>query len=611
MTSYRHILAFAVILLSSSIFAQIRFDANFESGNINTVSTTDSVNWTVTTKQDIGGRWFYFRITGMKDKFIKVRVSNSDVKRAMYSYDNQTWQRFTLAESPGSSSFQKTFPYDTVYVSYYTPYTLTHLRSRVAEWASHPAVTLDTLGHTLRGLPMYVMVVTDPSVPDSLKQTVWVHARTHPSETPTSVHFEGMMKTLLSGNDVTKHYLKNLIFHMIPFTNPDGVYYGRSRTNFDGVDVESDWNRVDSLTSKEVRILKQYMQSVNQVNVLKVFLNLHSQASPYCTFWIHTAVSTSPYFFKREMQFSNLNISDNPYFVYSDYRFSNLSMTFPEGWQWRNWGDKTMALTYETPYDYYSSGAVVTDENLEYLGERSVYALAEYLELSHPKHLILDNASVSSFWGSDTAGTDYFGADYLYASPGTGSGPVTFATENLEAGSYDIYGWWPTGSAFASDARFTITAGSQTVQKAVNQKIGNGEWRFLTNISQSGSGPVSITVSDSGNGRIAADAFRIIYKGEPTSIRHTDLPLSFSLEQNYPNPFNSQTIIRYNLQESGQVRLNIYDAVGREVMQLVNDSQTTGTYEVPFEGRGLSSGVYYIRLSFAGKSVTKAMVLLK
>ncbi|GMU86996.1 MAG: hypothetical protein AMXMBFR48_22370 [Ignavibacteriales bacterium] len=610
MTCFRQ-LTILTLLFTAQIFAQIRFDAGFESGNINTVSTTDSVNWTVTTKQDIGGRWFYFRITGVKDKFIKVRVSNSDVKRAMYSYNNINWERFTLAESPGSSSFQKTFSYDTVFAAYYTPYTLTHLRGRVAEWASHPFVTLDTLGHTPNNLPMYVMVVTDPSVPDSLKQTVWVHARTHPGETPTSFHFEGVMKTLLSGNDVTNHYLKNLIFHLIPFTNPDGVYYGRSRTNFDGVDVESDWNRVDSLTSKEVRNLKQYMQSVNQVNVLKVFLNLHSQASPYCTFWIHTASSTSPFFYKREMQFSNLQISDNPYFVYNDYRFSNLSMTFPEGWQWRNWGDKTMALTYETPYDYYSSGEVVTKENLEYLGERSVYALAEYLELSHPKHLILDNDDITSFWASDTAGSDFFGSDYLYASPASAAGDITFSTEPLQPGSYDIYGWWPTGQAFASDARVTINAGGQTVQKAVNQKNGNGEWRFLTNVSQSYSGSVSVTVSDTGNGFIAADAFRIIYKGAPVSVRENSLPLSFSLDQNFPNPFNSQTIIRYHLQESGQVRLVIYDAVGREVIQPVNGSQTTGTYEVPFEGRGLSSGVYYIRLSFSGKSVTKAMVLLK
>ncbi len=606
----RH-LTILVLLFFGSLFAQIRFDANFESGNLNTVSTTDSVNWTVTTKQDIGGRWFYFRITGMKDKFIKVRVSNSDVKRAMYSYNNADWQRFSSEESPGSSSFQKIFSYDTVFVSYYIPYTLTHLRGRVAEWASHPFVTLDTLGHTLRNLPMYVMVVTDPSVPDSLKETVWVHARTHPSETPTSVHFEGIMKTLLSGDEVTNHYLKKLIFHMIPFTNPDGVYYGRSRTNYDGVDVESDWNRVDSLTSKEVRTLKQYMQSVNQVSVLKVFLNLHSQASPFCTFWIHTASSTSAHFFRREMQFSNLNISDNPYFAYDDYSFSNLSMTFPEGWQWRNWGEKTMALTYETPYDFYSSGEIVTNENLEYLGRRSVFALAEYLELSHPKHLILDNAGLPSFWATDTTGDDFFGSDYLYTSPGAGSGPLTFTTESLQAGSYDIYGWWPTGNVFASDARFTITAGGNTLQKSVNQKTGNGEWRMLGNISQSSSGPVAITVSDTGNGFVAADAFRIIYKGEPTSIKHSDLPLSFSLDQNYPNPFNSQTIIRYHLQEQGPVRLMIYDAVGRQVTQLVNQVQSTGTYEVPFEGSGFSSGVYYIRLTLAGRSITKAMVLLK
>ena len=46
------------IAVSQIIFAQVKFDANFESGNIKTVTTTDSINYDVTTVSDIGGRWF-------------------------------------------------------------------------------------------------------------------------------------------------------------------------------------------------------------------------------------------------------------------------------------------------------------------------------------------------------------------------------------------------------------------------------------------------------------------------------------------------------------------------------------------------------------------------
>lgn len=607
----RLILVFT-FLLSSMLFSQVRFDANFESGNMNTVSTSDSVTYTVTTKTDIGGRWFYFRMTGVQNKFIRVRVTSSDVKRAVYSYNNRDWIRFTGGESPTTNTFEKTYTSDTVYAAYYIPYTLTHLRERLAVWAAHPMVAVDTLGHTLRGLPIYEMTITDSSVPDSLKHHIWIHSRTHPGETPTSVQFEGIMKTLLSGKDVTDYYLKRMVFHMIPFTNPDGVYYGRSRTNFDGVDVESNWNRVDSLTSQEVLILKARMQQINQMNTVKVFLNLHSQASPFCTFWIHTASSTSARFFRQEMQFSNINISDNPYFVYNDYSFSNLSMTFPEGWQWRNWGEKIMALTYETPYDYYSSGELVTNENLEYIGERTLYSIAEYLKISHPKHMVLDNDAVPSFWTGDTTGTDFFGDNYQYSAPGSSSGPLEYNSGSIEPGDYDIYGWWPVNTGFASNTKISMTGGGMTKEKIVSQKFGHGAWNYLGALTLQNSGEIQITVADTGNGMVAADAFRIIYKGLPTSVK--DKPLAvydFNLEQNYPNPFNSQTIIRYALQNEGAVRLAIYNSIGQEVALLVHEIKPAGTFETAFSGASLSSGIYYMRLGVNGRYITKPMVLLK
>ncbi|MDP3684162.1 MAG: M14-type cytosolic carboxypeptidase, partial [Ignavibacteria bacterium] len=104
-----------IILISCSSFAQVTFDANFESGNLKSVTILDSTNYLVTTNEDIGGRWFYFRISGVQNKFIKVTVSNSDVKRAVYSYDNKTFTRFSASESPATKTFQKTYEQDTVY----------------------------------------------------------------------------------------------------------------------------------------------------------------------------------------------------------------------------------------------------------------------------------------------------------------------------------------------------------------------------------------------------------------------------------------------------------------------------------------------------------------
>lgn len=292
-----------LVVLSISIYPQVKFSGNFESGNLNTVSTSDSVTYTVTSKEDIVGRWFYFRMSGVKNKFIKVIVTNSDVNRGVYSYDNRNFSTFTVSESPKQNVFQKTYENDTVYVAYYVPYNFSYLQERIAQWKQSPYVKVDTLGFTQKNLPIQEIRITDTSVPDSQKVHVWIHARTHPSETPSSWHFDGLVQQLLVNDDVIKFYRQKIVYHCIPFTNPDGVYYGKSRVNYTGTDVEADWNKADAATSGEVKILKKRMAEINAVKQIAVFQNLHSQASQFCTFWVHTAASTTDYFYRRQLQF--------------------------------------------------------------------------------------------------------------------------------------------------------------------------------------------------------------------------------------------------------------------------------------------------------------------
>ncbi|MDG5766355.1 DUF5060 domain-containing protein [Balneolales bacterium ANBcel1] len=89
-------------------------------------------------------------------------------------------------------------------------------------------------------------------------------------------------------------------------------------------------------------------------------------------------------------------------------------------------------------------------------------------------------------------------------------------------------------------------------------------------------------------------------------------PGRVELHGNYPNPFNASTVIQYALPEAGQVILNVYDALGREVRRLVDGYQEADTYSVTFDGTGLPSGLYIFRLrapGYADKS--RAMLLVK
>jgi hypothetical protein len=89
------------------------------------------------------------------------------------------------------------------------------------------------------------------------------------------------------------------------------------------------------------------------------------------------------------------------------------------------------------------------------------------------------------------------------------------------------------------------------------------------------------------------------------------LPIVASLEQNYPNPFNATTSISYTLAEAGNVNLSVYDISGRRVATLVDGYQEAGEHSVSWEASGVSSGVYFYKLSTADYTATKKMHLLK
>lgn len=83
------------------------------------------------------------------------------------------------------------------------------------------------------------------------------------------------------------------------------------------------------------------------------------------------------------------------------------------------------------------------------------------------------------------------------------------------------------------------------------------------------------------------------------------------LNQNYPNPFNPATRISYYLPTTSFVKLKIYNSIGEEIQTLVNQTQIEGQYELVFDGKDLSNGIYFYRLETDNYSLTKKMILLK
>jgi hypothetical protein len=89
------------------------------------------------------------------------------------------------------------------------------------------------------------------------------------------------------------------------------------------------------------------------------------------------------------------------------------------------------------------------------------------------------------------------------------------------------------------------------------------------------------------------------------------LPSRVVLEQNFPNPFNPTSIVRFHLPVAGDVRVVVYDLIGREVLTLARGWKEAGVHEAVFDASHLPSGVHFVRLLAHGEVVTRKAIILK
>ncbi len=90
-----------------------------------------------------------------------------------------------------------------------------------------------------------------------------------------------------------------------------------------------------------------------------------------------------------------------------------------------------------------------------------------------------------------------------------------------------------------------------------------------------------------------------------------NLPKKFALSQNFPNPFNPTTKIKFDVPRNGNVLLEVYNNLGQVVKTLHNGYTNAGYYETNFDGSGLTSGIYYYKMTSQDFVQTKKMILVK
>ncbi len=128
----------------------------------------------------------------------------------------------------------------------------------------------------------------------------------------------------------------------------------------------------------------------------------------------------------------------------------------------------------------------------------------------------------------------------------------------------------------------------------------DGYWRIL--ISDTATGDT---------GSLQAWCIQLTFTCPTGGIQTVEIPNTYRLYQNYPNPFNPVTKIKYGLPKNGNVKLTVYDELGKEVAVLADGYAQANTYEAEFNATNLPSGVYYYKLEAEGFNDTKKMVIIK
>ena len=225
------------------------------------------------------------------------------------------------------------------------------------------------------------------------------------------------------------------------------------------------------------------------------------------------------------------------------------------------------------------------------------------------------NAVTEFLTASDTfmfAGTDYNGV-WRRLQPGV---PVELASFKASLVDNKVRLDWKTATE-------TNNKGFEIQRKESESINKNSIWKNIRFVQGFGTTTeyhtYSFTDNENLTGKLEYRLKQIDFNG---SYEYSDVVeinvnvhLGFSLEQNYPNPFNPSTRIKYTIPESGSIEklvlLKVYDVLGNEVATLVNEPQHAGEYEVVFEGRNLSSGVYFYTLRSENYSSTRKLIFLR
>ncbi|MBI5748006.1 MAG: hypothetical protein HZA00_02695 [Nitrospinae bacterium] len=285
----------------------IQIEGGFEGSNVMNIRKVSKNHFEVMMKPDEPSDyvypghmlyWFYFKITGAKGETVTIDVVNAEFQprswdnyRPVYSYtenpndlSDHNWRMVTQTERFFTTfSFTHTYESDLAWVASGYPYTYSYLQNYLRSIKGNPYVDVMTVGHTAEGRNIDIVKITDSSIPDRKKKSIWITAGEHAAEKEGSWVAEGIMEFLLSNSPKASSIRKQTVFFIVPLAAPDANYHGRTVNPHTGFDINHRYEAIPlfkgkkvSMTEETTAIWNTVKDWVNKGDSIDVCINLHN-----------------------------------------------------------------------------------------------------------------------------------------------------------------------------------------------------------------------------------------------------------------------------------------------------------------------------------------------
>ena len=309
------------VLASAEDRGPIRFNTNFPSGSLGKIvalETPDSFRCHILGQYNESGRnrqtsWFFFRIENVKDRDVtlvmtdyigeyNLRPGAVPMKATIapvYSEDGQTWRHIHTMEwdnEKKEATLRLRPTTDILWVAHVPPYTHDRILKFLDELNVSPYVRIEVFGQTVERRPLHLVTITDWTVPDEKKKHLFLMARQHAWEAPTSLIGEGAMRFLVSDDPLAKKIRSETVVSFVPTQDPDGCQHGGVRFNRNGYDTNRHWATIDTRSKDDLRRNPEVwyswkaIASLHARHPIDLSVSLHDQETGDC---LMTSVDSS------------------------------------------------------------------------------------------------------------------------------------------------------------------------------------------------------------------------------------------------------------------------------------------------------------------------------